>query len=359
LRKKDITMHSRGRLVMAAALAAVVSSLFVGATPAGAAPPPPGVVNATLAPGSKASAGGAYYAFGAQPSATITQQVIVANPSKTAVTAHVDAVDAVTNNKTGVSFPPPGTAPTAVGRWITVSTPVVTLQPESQQTVSFTVRVPAGTKSGVHLGGIAVYSPAQQQTTPSTLSSKTASFDLKLQPRRVLSVEVTVPGPKAPALAVTGAHAIATADGVALVVQMANNGNDYARGTGTIAVPDTKLNQQFKMDTFVPGTSINYQLDWTHDVVPGTHPISVVLKYGGRQLNWNGTVVINGATAAQLRSQLAPATSAKHSSGFPVALLVVGLVLALLCVAAAIVLRRRRRAQSVAVTPAADDQLAA
>src|SRR5690348_7331300 len=114
-------MHSRGRMMMAVAFAAVVSSFVVGATGAtgaGAAAPPPGVVNATVAPGSQTSTGGAYYALPAQPGATITQQVIVANSSKAAVTAHVDAVDALTSDATGVNFPPPGTAPTAVGRWI-------------------------------------------------------------------------------------------------------------------------------------------------------------------------------------------------------------------------------------------------
>jgi LPXTG-motif cell wall-anchored protein len=86
--------------------------------------------------------------------------------------------------------------------------------------------------------------------------------------------------------------------------------------------------------------------------------VSAVLKYGGKQLNWNGTVSINGATAAQLQAALAKA-HAKKSSGFPVILVAIGLVLALLLLAAAILLRRRRRNAQVVVQPATEDQLAA
>jgi hypothetical protein len=354
-------MMRTGR-VAAAIAAAFVALVPVGvtATSAGAAgTSPAGLINATMAPGSSLSPDRSFYAFQAAPGQQITQQIIVRNTGTVAAAAHVDSLDAITSDETGVDFPPNGTAPTAVGRWITVDTPALTLQGGQAQTVTFHVHVPLGTKPGVHLGGVAAYAPVAPRPNPSNVGNgQTATFNVTLQPRRIIAVEVTVPGPKAPAMVITGAHPAATPDGIALVLQMANNGNDYARGTATVSLPDTNLNQQFRINTFVPGTSINYQIPWTRDVVPGTHAVSAVLKYGGHQLNWNGTVDVNGATAAQLQAALAKARAHK-SSGFPVVLVAVGLVLALLLLAAATLLRRRRRAAQLVAQPAYEDQLAA
>jgi hypothetical protein len=354
-------MVRKGR-VAAAIAAAFVALVPVGATATSAAAagtPPAGLINAIMAPGSSTSPDKSFYAFQAAPGQQLTQQIVVRNTGTTAAAARVDPLDAITSDATGVDFPSNGIAPTAVGRWITVDTPALTLQGGQAQTVTFHVHVPLGTKPGVHLGGVTAYTPVTPRPNPKNVgNAQAATFNVTLQPRRIIAVEVTVPGPKAPAMAITGAHAAATPDGIALVLQMANNGNDYARGTANVSLPDTNLNQQFKINTFVPGTSINYQIPWTRDVVPGTHAVSAVLKYGGKQLNWNGTVSINGATRSQLEAALAKAR-AKKSSGFPVILVAIGLVLALLLVAAAILLRRRRREAQVIVQPATEDQLAA
>jgi hypothetical protein len=165
---------------------------------------------------------------------------------------------------------------------------------------------------------------------------------MKFQPRRIVAVEVTVPGAKAPKLAITGARAEATTGGVALALAIKNEGNDYARGSGLVEVNDSGLRKQFKIDTFVPGTKIDYLVPWTNDIVPGSHAVSAVLRYGdGRRLDWNGTVDINGALAKKLSTKLPNAT--QHSSGgFPVLLVVAAAGFALLCVAGALILRRRR-----------------
>ena len=87
----------------------------------------PDTVSAKVAPGSKTSKLGDYYAFQAVPGSTTTQSVLVINDRPHAVEAHIEGVDAFTGNATGASYGTPGKAPTRTGKWIVVATPVVTL----------------------------------------------------------------------------------------------------------------------------------------------------------------------------------------------------------------------------------------
>ena len=339
--------NARSLRVVAAIAAAFVASgaglvtATLGATPAVAAGQQPDAVSAKVAPGSKTSRTGNYFAFSATPGSSVTQTVLVKNDNTHAVEAHVDGVDGFTSDSTGASYGAPGSKPTRAGKWIVVSTPVVTLQPGEQRPVAFTVHVPAGATTGVHLAGISAAVPLAKSKAPKPATKSAATLDISLQPQRVIAVEVTVPGPKAPKIAITGARATALPSGVALVLDMANTGNDYARGTGEVTVSDTGLRKSFKMDTFVPGTRIRFRVPWTKGVVPGTHPVSVLVRYGDHRLDWSGTVVISGATQRDLQDAL-KRSQLPSDAGFPILLVGLGAGVALLCALGVVVLRRRR-----------------
>jgi hypothetical protein len=336
------------RLRSIAGAAAVVAVLAAGTTAAGAASgtnTANGVAVAKVAPGSKTDPKGAFFAFEAAPGSTTTQQLLVSNPTHHSINVHVDPVDALTRGDTGVAYGASGKEPAKTGTWVVVSTPVLTLTPNESQTVAFSVQVPEDVHPGVYLAGLSTYVPVDDNATTTQTAANAATLSMKFQPRRIVAVEVTVPGAKAPKLVITGARAEATTGGVALALAIENDGNDYARGSGLVEVSETSLRKQFKIDTFVPGTKIDYLVPWTNDIVPGTHPVSAVLRYGdGQRLDWNGTVNINGSLAKRLSTQL-PNHKQAASSGFPVVLLVVGAgVFALCCVAGALLLRRRRPA---------------
>ena len=87
------------------------------------------VVAATMSPGSQTSPAGKYYLLEAGPGASVTQSFRVVNPNSHAVSVHVEAVDAITGDLTGVQLGKPGSPKARTSRWLVVSSPQVTLRP--------------------------------------------------------------------------------------------------------------------------------------------------------------------------------------------------------------------------------------
>jgi MYXO-CTERM domain-containing protein len=170
-----------------------------------------------------------------------------------------------------------------------------------------------------------------------------AGFSMAVRFQRGIAVEIDVPGPRLPDLAVTGVEPKATPDGVSLGVHITNNGNAFAHGTGVVRVADTNTDFSFRIETFVAHSAIVYPVRWTKTVVPGTHHVEVDLTYeGGRRTSWTGTVVIAGDAQSKLQSALQNVTVRGHgSSGVPVVLIAAALFVVL--VAGALFMRRRRR----------------
>jgi WxL Interacting Protein, peptidoglycan binding domain len=331
------------QLRRAVAVTTAALTVFVGlALPAGAATTKGDSVGASVAPGSQTDPKGSYFVLDEQPGATVTQSIVLENSQSHPIEAHLESVDATTGDATGVTYALPNSQPTLTGTWVTVQTPVVTLQPNEKRSLPFTVTVPAGTKPGQYIAGLSAWVPLPAAKKQPALKQGTG-FSVSLQPRRVIAVEIDVPGgPLASKLAVTGARATATPDGVALLLGLSNTGNAFARGNATVSVNDTGLQTHFTINTFVAGTQIEYRIPWTKDVVTGTHAVSAVLRYGNnQQTTWNGNVVIDQSTGAKLEASLAKTRIPVHKS-FPFVLVLLGLGVVVLCGLAALVVRRRR-----------------
>ena len=300
------------------------------------------VVAAKPAPDSKVAPGG-YYLLDLKPGESATQQLVVINPNKHSVVANVEAVEADTGNATGVEVKPPGSPKATTSKWIVVSSPQITLSPEENRTVSFTVHVPKNVGPGQYLAAMsaAVPLPANANDIKS-VGANQAGFSMSVQMQRAIAVEVDVPGPRAPQLAVTGAEPKATPHGIDLEVHIANNGNAFAHGSGVVRVASTKTDYPFKIDTFVSKTAIVYPVRWTSRVVPGVHNIQVDLNYeGGRHVTWNGTINIAGDLRQQLENGLAN-VEIRKKHGFN-GLLILAAIVLLLLIAGAVRMRRRRR----------------
>ena len=94
------------------------------------------------------SPNGDYYLLQATPGQEITQQVKIGGTNNTPVKVAVEPVDAGTGPNTGTTFGEPGDAKTGTARWITVSSPEITVTDGMERLVNFTVRaVPDGTRS--------------------------------------------------------------------------------------------------------------------------------------------------------------------------------------------------------------------
>jgi hypothetical protein len=324
----------------------VTTAAFVAcctlALPAHASGKTSDAVAAKPAPGSSMSPGG-WFLLDGEPGATFTQAVRIKNTNTHAVSAHIEAVDATTSDHTGVQLGRPGGAVASIGRWIVVSTPEITLQPDEERDVSFTVRVPAGTLPGQYLAGVNVYVPLANHSTPPAAPKNGVSLGMDLQFRRAIAVEIDIPGTRAPKMVVSGAGPKASSQGIVLGIHMANKGNAFAHGKGVVRIPDTNTDFSFDMDTFVPGTAIVFPMLWTKSVVPGKHQVEVDIDYeGGRRTTWNGVVTIDGSGKGALEAALRNVQAQPSSGGFNW-LLLLAAVLLLAFVGGAIVMRRRAR----------------
>ena len=328
----------RAVVFVTAAFIALTAAAPAGATKYG------DVVAAAPTPGSKTSPKGNYYLFAANPGDTVTQSLRVINSNDHPVTVVIEAVDASTSEVTGVHLSQPGSAKAMSGRWIVVSSPQITLGPNEQRDVPFTVHVPPGATPGQYLAGVSASVPlAADDAKSRQVPAGQAGFSMAVQFQRGVAVEIDIPGPRAPHLTVSGADPTATPGGVTLGVHIANDGNAFAHGSGVIRVADTNTDFSFKIDTFVSHTAIVYPMQWTKTVVPGAHHVEVDLTYeGGRRTSWNGDVVIAGSAQNNLESALRNVTVHHHGSGPGLLALLLGGVFVFL-VAAAVLMRRRSR----------------
>jgi hypothetical protein len=299
-------------------------------------------IGAKPADGSSLAPGGWYLLTG-RGDASFTQTLVVTNTNSHAVEAHIDATDGHTSNNTGSEFSKPGGPIIGTGLWITVSTPVVTLQPNERRNIPFTVHIPKGTPAGQYLGGLNTYVPLTSFSVASPAGKNQASLSMDLQFVNTIAVEVDVPGPRAPNLTVSGADPSASPNGIVLGLHIANTGNAFAHGTAVVRVPDTNTDKTFKVDTFVPGTAIVYPMLWTKSVVPGRHSVQVDITYeGGRRTTWSGVVNVDGAALGAALSNVKASDKKSSVGSFPWLLLLAALLL-IGFVAGAVVMRRRAR----------------
>ncbi len=247
-----------------------------------------------------ASDGGArdYFRLRADPGNEVHDRLVVRNLGDSDLDLQLGAVDAATGPLGGASYGIAGSPTQVTGSWISLSATSVVVGPGSSESVDVRVAVPAGAASGQHLAAIAV-GPSLGDTT--SVGSAGMAASIRLDTRRVIAVEVVVPGPTEAELAVTGAHVAARPSGLFVQVNVTNRGNALTTAEGTIEISSLGFRQEFSVGTFVPGTSIRYPLKLAGKVPDGSHATRVELRYGAKMASWEGEVVIGDREAAELR----------------------------------------------------------
>lgn len=123
--------------------------------------------------------------FSANPGSSQTQQITLRNKGKTEQSFIFNLSDWLTDEAGEVKYFNPGTTPRSCANWITVSPPLVTLQPNEQATINVTMLVPnndASTKWAV----LFVQSAAEQ-TGP-----KAVDKEMALGVQLALRIAVTI-----------------------------------------------------------------------------------------------------------------------------------------------------------------------
>lgn len=289
---------------------------------------------------------GGYFMIKSRPGESVTQSVELRNDGRRSLHLRLAAVDAVTGPLGGASYGLPEDKPSATGKWMSLDETSVTLEPGEGATIEFVVSIPEDARGGQHLGGIAVWSPENSKSSGQEEAGG-AGAAVVVQTRRIIAVQVNLPGPSEPNLVITGIKPEARPDGVYLGIEIANEGQGLTQdvGSGVVELPDEDFDAEFGLDTFVPATSIRYPVKWRAVAEEGEYAAQVEIIYDdGRVATWEGTFMVGDVLLQELKER-------SPSAGRSLPLLLIGaLALAVVLLLAALWFRRRRRTRTLTAT---------
>lgn len=332
-----------------AVVCALLCCLTLAAAPANAAPADDPSFLVRPAPDSSTTAEGSYFLLEIEPGAEIVQNLELRNDSPEPIVLELAGVDAVTGPLGGASYGLATDEVTRAGAWIELQETSVPLEPGASASIPFTVSVPSDAQTGEHLAGLAVAAVESDAPAATTDAGGGASVDIRT--RRLVAVQVNLPGAAEPELVISGVRPVARPQGLYLEIDIEHVGTALARGEGTISLPGDGFEQDFVVDTFVPRTTIAYPISWTADTREGSYDAEVELRYDGKVATWQGEVSVGEEVLDTLADrQVDPAQQqGSWTDLWPWA--AIGVLLLLSAILATLYLRQRRTATRLRPDP--------
>ena len=145
------------------------------------------------ASGSDTAAGGGYFLLAARPGQSLEQALALRNDSNRRLFLRLAAVDATTGPYGGVSYGLGTESPSRTGSWIALDETSVNLGPGDSEFVTFKIDIPRDAPSGENLAGISVWSPAGTAARDDGAEGQ-AGAEITIQARRIVAVQVNLPG---------------------------------------------------------------------------------------------------------------------------------------------------------------------
>ena len=307
----------------------------------------------SLEPGSSEAQATGYFVISASQGQAVAESAVLRNLSQNDVTVSLAAVDGATGLYGGITYALPTDPVKNVGTWISLSQTKVALKAGETVEIPFTVNIPADARSGTNVGGITAWVPSVDESTSAT--GEGFGAQIIIQTRRVLAVQVTLPGRSDPVLTISGVTPIARASGMELEIAIANEGYGFASGSGTIDIPALGFHQDFTLGNVLPGTSFAYPIVWSAKPDANTYDAKVTISYNEKTVDWAGSFTVGATVLTELKNyetsttvtQPAPSTSSSNTTILTVAVVVAW---AIILLAGVLLLwrrtRRRKRTQS-------------
>ena len=229
-----------------------------------------------------------YFVAVARPGATFTNSVRVRNMGSAPGTALLYAVDATTGQTSGAVYLGHGRPRRDAGAWITLGASSVTLAPGQSTIVPITVHVPPGAHAGDHLGGIVAENEALSR------ASGHGALQIRVRHLTITAVEVQVPGRAATRVDVTGVRAGGEHGYQYVYLHLENQGalttKPFGRVLIAVAGGRTVATRELTLDTFLPGTAIDYPLLLPKQALqPGKYRANIELTYAASALGYRRT----------------------------------------------------------------------
>jgi hypothetical protein len=265
---------------------AILGLLFLMGLSPGVLPAPvahaAGGANITLQPATSDPANPltrAYFILNGKPGTALQSSVIVTNNGTATGTVNLYAVDAGTGQNSGIIYLPQDAPRNDVGAWLHLSRSQLTLAAGQSEQVAFQVVIPGKVRAGQHVGGIVAENVQQDSTTTNS------KIQITVHSRRVIAVEINLPGPQIEQLSANGIQFGGSANYELLKVELSNTGTMLLKANGTLQVINSKgqmlQNLAISVDSFLPGTSIAYPVYIEKKALGvGTYQGKLLLQYG-------------------------------------------------------------------------------
>jgi hypothetical protein len=222
----------------------------------------------------------AYFKPVIAPGGSLTDQVVVTSTSSKPIRLIVSAVDGRTGQTSGAVYANRQDLVTRAGAWVTPAVSSLTLAAHSQQVVDFTVRVPAAAVPGDHLAGLAF-----ENADPTTSGGK---FGVTEVVRTVVGVEITVPGPAASHVRLSGLS-LAALPGLryaTLTIHIGDDGRKLVKPVLTVSLTGPSGYHRTlhrALDTILPGDTIAYPFVWPDNLAAGDYVAKVTAANGSER----------------------------------------------------------------------------
>jgi hypothetical protein len=245
-------------------------------------------------------------------------KLVLRNQTRRTLRVALDPVDALTASTLGSAYAVRGKGAHGATRWTRLPAKVVTVAPRGSRTVAVNVAVPKNAPAGDHLSGIGVQALGSSSTQRHGSNLQVSSVE-----RYAIGVEVTVPGPRRPHIALTGARLERRPTGLVFLLAAANRGNTVLQNVkGAVLVTRGShrvARSAIGPGTFVNGTTIQYPIPATAEQPRAavSYRVQAVMRYRGGVARLDRTVSF-GARQAKLQAQFggprAHIASSKSSS---------------------------------------------
>lgn len=219
------------------------------------------------APGSQMSEG--YMQFPIAASGSANGYFFATNTGDRTANITLFAADGLTGTTSGVVYGDIAEPTRRAGSWITPDTGSFTLEPRTERRINFSIRVPAGTAAGDHIGGIVL-----QQVNPKSTGQVAQIV------RNVVPIHVEVPTSSTRSLEIRDAK-LNTLPGTklpAVDVSLRNTGRLMCRPTLAVTLKGPSENNvrvSRQLDALLPTDRITFPLPWPSPLASGSYLVKV------------------------------------------------------------------------------------
>jgi hypothetical protein len=199
-----------------------------------------------------------YFHLSVAAGSTLAETAIVSNHTAEAVTLLTYVVDGTTTPQGGVALGPRDGTPQGLGLWTTLTASSITVPPDSDMAVPFTINVPIGTMPGDYIGGLVIQAPVETGQVSSSADGTSVRIDVVN--RQGVRIYLNVAGQSVTKLEAGKLSWTKADDNVSVTLAVTNTGNTTLHPQGSVdfasALGANKTLTFITPESIMPGATV-------------------------------------------------------------------------------------------------------